>query len=244
MRYAWLIWSLGLLLVWAIVYVSLRSRESQREMLITSLWTSLLGLTEPLFVPAYWNPPSLFNLAQRTGFDFESFLFSFGIGGLAVVIYEWIISVRHQHIAFRERHLARHRLHLAVLSAAPVMFAVLLGRGLNPIYAAILALAGGGLLTWYCRPDLMRKMIVSAVLFSVLYFVYFRTLVIVYPDYVQTVWNLRAISGIQILGVPLEELAFAFALGFMWSSVYEHIRWRRLEPALPQAHVETARSQP
>lgn len=50
-------------------------------MLYVSFLTSLLGLTEPIFVPKYWNPPSLFNLAQNTGFDIESLLFSFGIGG-------------------------------------------------------------------------------------------------------------------------------------------------------------------
>lgn len=32
----------------------------------TSAATALLGLTEPLFVPVYWNPPSLFELAQRS----------------------------------------------------------------------------------------------------------------------------------------------------------------------------------
>lgn len=70
-----------MLLIWAVVYLTLRSNDSTREMLIVSLWTSLLGLTEPLFVPAYWNPPSLFDLAQRTRFDIESLLFSFGVGG-------------------------------------------------------------------------------------------------------------------------------------------------------------------
>lgn len=40
----------------------------------------LLGFTEPLFVPAYWNPPTLFDLAQRTGFDIESLIFTFAIG--------------------------------------------------------------------------------------------------------------------------------------------------------------------
>jgi len=43
--------------------------------------TALFGLTEPRFVPEYWNPPSLFDLAQCTGFDIESLIFCFGIGG-------------------------------------------------------------------------------------------------------------------------------------------------------------------
>src|SRR3989344_3155343 len=98
MQYAWLIWNLLLLVIWSIVYFSLRGKESKKEMLVVSLWTSLLGFTEPLFVPEYWSPPSLFDLAAKTGFDIESLLFSFGIGGLAVVVYEKIFSNQHIYV--------------------------------------------------------------------------------------------------------------------------------------------------
>jgi hypothetical protein len=35
----------------------------------------------------YWNPPSLFDLARTSGFDIESLIFSFGIGGIGAVLY-------------------------------------------------------------------------------------------------------------------------------------------------------------
>jgi hypothetical protein len=56
-------------------------------MLRVSTLTALFGLTQPLFVPAYWNPPSLFDLAHRTGFDIESLIFCFAIGGLGAAGY-------------------------------------------------------------------------------------------------------------------------------------------------------------
>lgn len=62
--YAYLIGSLGLLAVWFLIYLSSRA-QSRKEMLVVSFGTMLLGLTEPIFVPEYWNPPTLFNLAQR-----------------------------------------------------------------------------------------------------------------------------------------------------------------------------------
>ena len=71
-------------------------------------------------------------------------------------------------------------------------------------------------------------MFASAFIFTLLYFAYFLSLIIAYPGYVERVWNLATISGILILGIPLEELMFAFGLGFLWSSVYEHIKWRRV----------------
>ncbi len=230
-HYAWLLWSLLLLAVWAVVYLFLRDRERRKTMLIVSAWTSLLGLTEPLFVPAYWNPPSLFDLAQRTHFDIESLVFSFAIGGIVISLYDWIFKKQDVAIAPMERHDPRHRYHLWALLAAPVIFfALLFVPHLNPIYVAAIAMVTGGLATWYCRPDLKKKMVTSAFLFLALYFLYFLTLIAAYPGYVERVWNLAAISGILVLGVPLEELMFAFSLGFYWSSVYEHMAWRKLHP--------------
>lgn len=229
-QYAWLIWSSLLLIVWAIIYFSLNTQDKKREMLIVSLWTSLLGLSEPFFVPEYWSPPSLFDLALRTGFDIESLIFSFGVGGIAVVIYERIFPVIHQQMTLNQRHLPRHRYHLFALMSAPLLFLLLIiATKLNPIYSSIIAMAMGGLFTWYCRPDLKRKMFVSAGLFTILYFVYFLTLIAMFPGYVEKVWNLKAISGILIVGIPLEELFFAASLGFLWSSIYEHLKWRKLK---------------
>ena len=50
-----------------------------------------------------------------------------------------------------------------------------------------------------------------------------------FPGYVERVWNLKVISGILIFGVPLEELMFAFSFGFLWSSVYEHVKWYKIK---------------
>lgn len=228
-QFAWFLWSLLLIIIWIIIYALLKSKERRREMFSVSLWTSILGLSEPFFVPEYWNPPSLFDLAHRTGFDIESLIFSFGIGGIAVVIYELIFRSTHRRMPVLEHHLPRHRYHLWAILSTPIIFTLLsITTQLNPIYSTIIATLIGGLSTWYCRPDLKKKMLVSAIIFTVLYFVYFLTLITLYPGYVEQVWNLKAISGILLLGIPLEELAFAFGFGFIWSSIYEHFTWRSI----------------
>ena len=66
-KYAWLIWSAAFLLPWAALFVA--RPALRRRMVWSSVLTAPFGLTEPLFVPEYWNPPSLFDLAHRTGFD-------------------------------------------------------------------------------------------------------------------------------------------------------------------------------
>ena len=230
MQYAWLIWSLILLGIWLVIYATLDRKEKRREMLVVSLWTSLLGFTEPIFVPAYWSPPSLFNLASTTGFDIESIIFAFAIGGGASLLYERIFRARHEAMPPSARHDPRHRFHAYALLSAPIIFGILYAvTDLNPIYSASIALFFGGMFSLYCRPDLWKKMVVSAFIFLALYFVYFGTLIALYPGYVEQVWNLSAVSGILFLGVPIEELLFACSFGFVWSSIYEHFMWRRLK---------------
>ena len=85
-HYVWLLWSSAFLVPWLALYVAAKS--FRRKMLQVSLATTPLGLSERLFVPEYWNPPSLLELAQRTGFDLESLIFSFAIGGTGAVLYD------------------------------------------------------------------------------------------------------------------------------------------------------------
>ncbi|MEK7068067.1 MAG: lycopene cyclase domain-containing protein [Patescibacteria group bacterium] len=230
--YAYLIFSLFLLGVWLIVFFSARS-GSRPEIRRVSFWTMWLALTEPFFVPAYWNPPTLFDLARRAGFDLESFIFCFAVGGIVVVMYEALLPARHVKMPAGEHRRGRHRFHFWAVVSAPIAFLLLLAAtSFNPIYAAMIALVAGFFATWYCRPDLVSKMLVSGALFTGVYFVTFLLLNFTFPGYVQAVWNFAAISGVLISGVPLEELLWAFSFGLYWSSVYEHFSWYRLKKVL------------
>jgi hypothetical protein len=224
--YAYLLLSASLFVVWLILYAV--RPDLRRQTLRISLGTMPLGLTEPLFVPVYWNPPTLLDLARRTGFDLESLLFSFAIGGIVFAAYDALGETVPAGSMRAERHDPRHRYHLAAVLVAPAVFLVLLAiTPLNPIYAAALGLGAGFLATLYCRPDLWAKMLVSAGLFLALYFVVFAAFNLAFPGYVAAVWNLPALSGMFVAGVPLEELTFAFTFGLYWSSVYEHLAWKR-----------------
>jgi hypothetical protein len=98
---------------------------------------------------------------------------------------------------------------------------------LNPIYCGVLALLAGGLATLYCRPDLKGKVWVGGFLFTLLYFLYFGSILPFYPQYVDLYWNLDNLTGILVFGIPMEELWFAFTFGMYWSGLYEHLFWRK-----------------
>jgi phosphotransferase system glucose/maltose/N-acetylglucosamine-specific IIC component len=227
MQYVWFIWSLIILAFWAVIY--LYKKDFRKEMLKMSLITMPFGITEPLFVPEYWFPPSLFNLAENTGFDIESFIFSFAIGGLGTVLYRLIYRSNLVEITHEERHHKQHKFHIYILFVPIIVFLVLaFATKLNHIYCGTIAMFLGGLATLYCRPDLKGKIWVGGLLFTLLYFIYFGSILLLYPDYVQLYWNLDNLTHILIFGIPVEELIFAFTFGMYWSGLYEHLFWRKL----------------
>lgn len=226
MTHIYLVWSLVLLAIWALVFRA--NPLGRRKMWRMSMWTAPLGFTEPLFVPAYWSPPTLFDLAARTGFDLESLLFSFAIGGLASSLYDAWRPAALQPLPDKERRSMRHRFHVMALTSPLLIFPVLdFATDLNPIYSAALAMAAGAITSVFCRPDLLPRMLKGALVLTLLYFAYFFSLGFVYPDYVDHVWNTGAISGWRILGIPVEELMFAATLGLLWSNLYEQLAWLR-----------------
>lgn len=227
MQSVWLIWSLLILSLWGLIYYS--KKEFRKEMLKMSLITLPFGLTEPLFVPEYWFPPSIFDLAVKTGFDIESFIFSFAIGGLGTVLYNLIYKQKYVKLPKSEREHQRHKWHIYILFSPVLVFVGLsLFTSLNHIYCGIIALFFGAIATFYCRPDLKRKVWVGGFLFMLLYFIYFGSILIFYPKYVQLYWNLNALLNVFIMGIPIEELLFAFTFGMYWSGLYEHLYWKKL----------------
>ncbi len=237
-HYVWFIWASSFLIPWLILFVSLPNFRWQ--ILKISLLTAPFGLTEPLFVPAYWNPPSLFDLAQKTGFDIESIILSFALGGIGAALYNAVTRPGFLSISKNVIRLPAHRLHRTVLFLPFVVFIVAQFFPWNPIYAGILAMFSGALGTIICRPDLLRKTLLGGLIFLALYSIFLVGLEILSPGYVEKYWNWKAISGIRIFKFPIEEFLFAVSFGMYWSSVYEHLAW--MEPIFIQKKHQLAGS--
>ena len=222
--YVWLVWASAFLIPWFAAYLAFPPhRQSMRW---ASVFTTPFGLTEPLFVPEYWNPPSLFDLAQKTGFDIESLIFCFGIGGIGAVCYNIVMRRDTISVTGPVRHNRWHRYHRWALATPFLCFPLLYMLSWNPIYPSIVAMALGAGATILCRPDLMRKTWVGGLLFLAYYVIFLTGLELTAPGYIARVWNLDALSGSMIGGVPIEELIFAVAFGAYWSGVYEHFNWQ------------------
>jgi hypothetical protein len=228
-QYVWLFWSSAFLVPWLAAYAAFPDHRT--AMVWASLFTAPFGLTEPLFVPEYWSPPSLFDLAQRTGFDIESLIFTFGIGGIGAVLYNLLTRQRLRPVSRQEMKHPRHRFHWWALAAPFLSFPILYVFPWNPIYPAILAMVVGAIATVLCRPDLGRKTWIGGLLFLAYYVAFLLGLEWTAPGYIARVWNLEALSGLGLFGMPLEELLFAITFGAYWSGVYDHFTWKTTVPA-------------
>lgn len=240
-EWVWPLWSAAFLAPWGVLF-ALAPRQ-RRMMLRASLLTAPLGLTEPLFVPEYWNPPSLFGLAQRTGFDIESVLFSFGLGGVGAVLYNAATRRASETVPPQERAHRRHRRHALALATPFLVFPLAFPWAWNPIYPAIIAMLAGAVANIVCRPDLARKTFVGGALFLLYYALLFLAFRVSAPGYVERVWHWEQITGVRVLGIPVEELLFAAAFGCYWAGAFEHLFWTRPTPrqdaaSSPDRHLQ------
>lgn len=89
-------------------------------------------------------------------------------------------------------------------------------------------MAIGAVATVRCRSDLLRKTWIGGVLFVAYYTIFLLGLEWTAPGYIARVWNLTALSGLSVGGMPLEELLFAVAFGAYWSGMYEHFTWKSI----------------
>jgi hypothetical protein len=223
-QYAYLVWSLLFLALWLVLFLA--NPPLRWPMVWVSLITAPLGLSQTHFVPKYWVPPTIFDLARRKGFDLESIIFCFAIGGVGPILYKALVPGGTGDIKGGRGYALRYQLrYLSALSPVVVFVALEFTTSWNPAYTSSFGMFIGALISLLCRPDLKARIWFGGGLFLTLYFTCLKLMDFAFPFYIERFWNLSALSGVLIWGVPLEECLFAVSFGMMWSSLYEHLFW-------------------
>ncbi len=216
-QYGYLGGGLVLLTFWVIMF--LVRKDLRREI----IWASLVGLPfgfiERLFVPYYWYPDSLFNLMRQYGFGLEGFLYSFSVAGIAAVGYEFLEKRKTVKIT-RDR-----KLHLGPFIAFLLVYMFLeMFFPAKPMFDLIAAFICGSILTALWRPDLLKQILISGLVFGMFYFVVFAFVNAIFGNIVSQFYSPQVFNNFKILGVPLEEIIGAFAGGAFLSTLYEYTR--------------------
>lgn len=222
-QYVYITCCLILFLFWILIFQ--RRKDLRREMLWSSFWGMPFGCVDFFLVPNYWNPDSLFGLIKIYGVGIESFIFIFLMSGIASVAYEFLRKKR----PVRLPHIDHYHFWLLLFTTLSFVFLTLCFPS-KAIYNLMVVGAAGALITAYLRKDLIRQIIVSAFVFSFLYFGVFILTNLLFPGFVEYSYNLKNLWGIMVLGVPLEEIGAAFFVGAYWSTIYEYTRAYRESP--------------
>ncbi|MEK7098749.1 MAG: lycopene cyclase domain-containing protein [Patescibacteria group bacterium] len=226
----YLIGTLILAAIWGALFVF---RRDLRHVMIWSSSAALLFLSvgfivirlllpdlpvEMTIVPGYWDPDTLFNFGRITGgFAIEDALFMFFTGGISGVIYE---EISRRHLSRRR---VRHVPHLALAAGAVSGFAST-KLELNLVYGLIIACFVGAFVIWIQRHDLIKHSFLGGLAFFAIYSIAFLIFLLLFPDYIQQYYSIHNISGVLLIGLPLEELLFAFGFGLLWSPIYEYVK--------------------
>ncbi len=243
-----------LLVFWSVTWIALRFTD-KREQIPEFWWASLacawLGITEPLFVPEYWDPPSILKVGR---WDLESFLFCFAVGGLSAVLTE-LPPVKGFFVRLYFSFETIVRSLLSILSSltgdrlrAPILDGPPISRLIPPdqtrIENMLLVTFFVGMFgatshfgvniiydgAFVCVATALmiawrRPRLRWQILGGGISFTFIYTIVLVVMDRVSPGfydhWNLEALSGIWILGAPAEEYLFSFTFGVLWAPLYE-----------------------
>jgi hypothetical protein len=194
-----------------------------------SLLTAPFGVTQALFVGPYWDPPGILSLSRIAHCDVESFLFCFGIGGVAEALYNVIFRAPVRIPPKLPRHGPRQQWYVFALLFPFLAYLPVLVLSDRPLWSGVAVMAAGAAVRVGIFPGLRAKTLWGGVLFLGYYAAFLGFLQWLSPGYVGRVWS-GQIPGGRVLGVPWAEPCFAFTFGLFWSGIYEQVLWIFLHP--------------
>lgn len=198
--------------LWALIIY--KKKKSRVEIIYMGILfgTAALALDRYCFFYDYWQPPTIFN-----GFNLESFLCGFFLGGISAKSYELFFN--------KEYHTQKSPDPLFVLAlflGGVFYYMVLLGLfHLNSV--DILVCIG---LTWVMLfllidPSLFKMCIWSGVIMVGLSICLYTIVLAIYPSAIQEIWLTNNLKGVFIFNVPIEEYYFFFSFGCVGSIMYK-----------------------
>ena len=219
MTYAYFHGILILLLFWLAFFLG--ARHYRKEMLWGSLVGAAFGWVNYFFIPDFWDPPIIFDLTRKIGFEIETTLFMFSWGGIATVIYELFFQKR---IADVCRCVVAYPRWFPLIVATVLYGLLAILTGLSAAYVGIFSLLVATAIMIGYRHDIIPEVLGGAVLFGVFYFLFYELFVIIHPQFVETYYKLENLTGVLVMGVPLGEILMGITFGAFFSPMYIYIK--------------------
>ncbi len=215
LEWAYLFGSTIFLIVWVVLYALFPS--TRKEMLIFSLGIGVLSVCTSYYwwTHDWWHPLTI----TGTKVGVEDFIAGFGSGGVMAVVYEGLFKKR--YYKRKSHHHCPGAFTLLLLMAFLTSW-LFWGVGITSFWASTLALLVIAGVMFYYRRDLLANGVLSGVLMVAFSLLPYFAIMFVSPDWIAATYNYQYLSGIHLIGIPVEELAFWFLAGLVFGPFYEY----------------------
>lgn len=227
MTYNFLVLSLFFLLPGMIIYWF---RKDLRKMIhIMALCSIPFAFTERFFYPSYWEPVFLFNLVKILGFGIEDILFLVGLSAFTSTVYAFCFRLL--YVVEKGRTLFKIVCRfLGVFSLTFIGIGIAVFFNIQMIYGSFGIMFSIGLFIVFLRKDLILPGVAGGSLSVIVYALLCFCLQWVFPDIFKLTWHTEQFLNIFIAGIPLEELIYGFAAGWVATVFYPFVFCMGFEP--------------
>ncbi len=222
--FPYLIFSLLILLVF-VMGVSIAPVRFKRSVTLSGILSAPTSLTSIGFVPDYWNPKRIvpFEIGP------EDVIFSFSTGGIIWLVAILIVSLKYD-VRINKRIIFKQYLGLLFLGTL-ILFVIWLTK-IDIMSATIITVTFIGIWILLQRPDYIVLGITGAFIFSAFYFFVLKGFFLMFPEF-SGQWTVDELYEIQISGIPVEEIMWAFAAGAVWPLIVAYLLKVQLIKKIP-----------
>ena len=206
-RYAYLIGGCLILAAWIVTYR--RRADLRREMVVMGLLGVLYAVPHEylIWTRDWWHPPTV----TGTRIGIEDVIYAFGNSGMLAVVAALVLRQRADRVE-RVPSPAVRVFPYAINALVPPLLVL---AGLHSFLASAAGAAIAVGLMVRLRPDLAGVAAASAGIGALVVMPVYWTLVALFPGLVGAIWDLRHLSGIIVLGIPIEDLIwYAYTAAF------------------------------
>lgn len=222
-HYAYLVACLGYFFIWLLLF--LRRKDLRKEMLLMSLLVAPFGFTQYFYMRDYWHPAYAFGTILNLA-GIEDIIWCFFVGGIVVVIYEEIFKAK-----YSTRQMKGHPYWMIgfVIAAVILLYIGNIILKFNSMYVSVFIMMLAGILILLFRHDLLKHAFFSGIFMGVMMLLFYVLFFdVIFSHIIEKWWLLKNVSGILILGVPIEEIMFGFSYGFVAGPAYEFLTGLKL----------------
>jgi len=220
-KYAYLIGAIIFLIPWVILFFF--RKDYRKEMIFMSLVIGIGSLVTAYlwWTIDWWRPETITN--TRVGI--EDFLLGFSNGGIAAVLYGAIYKKRLSRLIKKTNDTGAFNICLIFFFIIASLF---WGLNITSFWASTIAMIIVAIYILYTRRDLFLNALVSGILMVIVSLPFYYVFIWLFPGFIHKTWMSQYLSGIIIIGIPLEDLIFYFLFGLTIGPFYEYWQNKRL----------------